>query len=148
MIYHVTYGFIDFFSIFSVYPDSPFNWRFGKVIVPLIWILVIFSIYFLICNTQKLIWLFVLTLIGTSATVIIFRDLISGGQISTQARYFVSSYVGLDLAVAYLLAQKIISINSWEQKLWKIITVMLISAGVLSCAISFSTDSWWHMGRN
>ena len=147
-IYHVTYGFIDFFYIFSLYPDSSFNWQFGKFIVPLIWILVIFSIYFLVCNTPKQIWLFVLTLIATTATAVIFRDLMSGGYLSTKARYFVPSYIGIQLTVAYLLAKKITSINNWEQKLWKIITVMLISGGILSCIISSSTETWWNRGRS
>jgi uncharacterized membrane protein len=147
-IYHVTYGFIDFFYVFSLYPDLPFNWKFGRIIVPLILILVIFSIYFLFRNTPKRIWLFVFTLIGVTATAVIFRDLMSGGYISTKARYFVPCYIGIQLAVAYLLAKKITSINNQEQKLWKIITVMLISGGVLSCAIRFPAETWWNKGSS
>jgi uncharacterized membrane protein len=147
-IYHVTYSFIDFFYIFSLYPDSPFNWKFGKIIIPLILILAVFSIYFLFRNTPKRIWLFVLTLMATTATALILRDLRSGGYLSTEARYFIPSYIGIELAVAYLLAQKIISLNNWEQKLWKIITVMVISGGILSCTISSQTETWWNKGNS
>lgn len=148
LIYHVTYGFIDFFYIFSLYPDSAFNWQFGKVIIPLIWILVIFSLWFLVRNTPKQIWLFCLTLIGTTAIALIVRDLMTGGYLSGYARYFIPSYIGIQLAVAYLLAKKITSINNQEQKLWKIITVVLISGGILSCAISFPEETWWNKGSS
>ncbi len=142
-IYNFTYDFIDFFYIFRDYPDSLFNWGFGKVIVPLVLILAIFSIYFLFRNTQKQVWLFIFTLIGTTAMGVILPDFISGGYRSIMARYFIPSYIGIQLTVAYLFARKIVSVNSWQQKLWRIITILFISGGILSCMISSQAETWW-----
>ena len=143
-IYNVTYVFVDFFYIFSLYPNSAFNWQFGQVIVPLVLILVIFSIYFIFRNTSKKIWLFVFTLILTTAAAIILPDIIWGGYRSIMARYFIPSYIGIQLAVAYVIAEKISYVNNWQQKLWQIITVTIFFGGVLSCTISSRAEGWWN----
>lgn len=56
------------------------------------------------------------------------------------------SYIGILISVAYLLAQKInsFSSNSWQNKGWKLITVALISGGILSCTISSQSETWWN----
>lgn len=103
----------------------------------LILILVGYSIYFLCRNTSKQVWLFVLTLIGTTGLALIIPDLIFEGQRSKTARYLLPCYLGIQLAFAYLISNKItfVSIKSWSVKVWRIITVTLISFGVLSCAL-------------
>jgi uncharacterized membrane protein len=61
-------------------------------------------------------------------------------------RYFIPFNIGIQLAVAYLLAHKIYlsSVSLWQQKIWKIIIVLLISAGLLSCAVSSQAETWWN----
>ncbi|WP_449417478.1 glycosyltransferase family 39 protein [Phormidium nigroviride] len=112
-------------------------------IVPTL-ILVGYSLKFLCKNTPKSIWLFILILILSTATPLVFKDLISGGQRSSIARYLIPCYVGIQLAIAYLLSNKITSKNINQQKLWQIITMILISGGVLSCAISSQSETWWN----
>ena len=112
-------------------------------IVPTL-ILVGYSLKFLCKNTPQSIWLFILILILSTATPLVFKDLISGGQRSSIARYLIPCYVGIQLAISYLLANKITSENINQQKLWQIITMILISGGVLSCAISSQSESWWN----
>lgn len=108
--------------------------------------LVLYSIYFLCNQTSKKAWLFVLTLMGTTGLALILPDLILGGQRSSIPRYAIPCYLGIQLAVAYLLATKIIFISThlWKQKLWQLITVLLVSGGVLSCSISSQAEAWWN----
>lgn len=112
-------------------------------IVPTL-ILVGYSLKFLCKNTPQSIWLFILILILSTATPLVFKDLISGGQRSSIARYLIPCYVGIQLAIAYLLANKITRKNTNQQKLWQTIAIVLISGGVLSCAISSQSESWWN----
>lgn len=112
-------------------------------IVPAL-ILVGYSLKFLCKNTPQSIWLFILILILSTATPLVFKDLISGGQRSSIARYLIPCYVGIQLAIAYLLSNKITSKNINQQKLWQIITMILISGGVFSCAISSQSETWWN----
>ena len=109
-------------------------------------ILVIYSIYFLCRYTPKKTWLFVLTLMGTTGLALILPDLLSGGQRSSVSRYVIPCYLGIQLAVGYLLATKIsfLSANLWKQKLWQFITVLLVSGGVFSCSISSQASAWWN----
>ena len=112
-------------------------------IVPML-ILVGYSLKFLCKNTPQEIWLFILILILSTATPLFFKDLISGGQRSSIARYLIPCYVGIQLAIAYLLSNKITTKNINQQKLWQIITIVLISGGVLSCTISSQSETWWN----
>lgn len=113
-------------------------------VIPIL-IFVVYSIYFLCNHTPKKIWLFILTLIGVTSLALVLPDLILGGQRSRIAQYLFPCYLGIQLAVAYLLASKIISksASSRRLKVWQIVMTLLISGGVLSCAINSQADTWW-----
>jgi uncharacterized membrane protein len=75
---------------------------------------------------------------------LVLPDLISGGRRSTIARYQLPSYIGIQLTVAYLLSTKLSAVSAHlQQKLWRFITVALISCGVVSCALIAQSDTWW-----
>jgi len=108
-------------------------------------ILVIYSIYFVCSHRNKKVSLLILTLILITPVNMGISDLISGGQRSTIARYLIPSYLEIYLCIAYLLTNKLTNFsNQFEHKFWQIVTVCLISAGIISCGISFQTKTWWH----
>ncbi|MBE9125822.1 glycosyltransferase family 39 protein [Coleofasciculus sp. LEGE 07092] len=129
---------------------DPFDVQFGYnnpvtyFIIPTL-ILIGYAIYFLCCQTSKQVWLFILTLIGMTALALMLPDVVIGGTRSINARYLTPSYLGIELAVAYLLAHKIfaISLKKQQQKLWQIIAVVLISCSVISCVLISHADTWW-----
>ena len=133
---HLTRPFIDF--------DLSFDHPFTSLVPPIFLIFVAYSIYILCRQTPKQIWLFILALIGTTAIPLMLPDLILGGVRSTSTRYLIPCFLGIQLAVAYLLATQITNANLLKQKFWQVITAVLISAGVVSCAISSQsqTNSW------
>ncbi|MBD1933928.1 MULTISPECIES: glycosyltransferase family 39 protein [Cyanophyceae] len=108
--------------------------------------LAIYSLYFVCRQTQIRVWLFIFTLIGVTGLTLILPDLIFGGQRSAIARYLTPCYLGIQLAVAYLLATKIFSGS--QQQLWKGITTGLFLAGVVSCASMPITETSWHKATN
>jgi uncharacterized membrane protein len=113
-------------------------------ILYLIAILVGYSIYFLCRQTPKQTWLFILTLIGVTGLVLILPDLILGGRRSSITRYAIPCFLGIQVAVAYVLATKITNINTKQHKRWLYSLIALISSGVISCAVSSYFDIWWH----
>jgi len=110
--------------------------------------LVGYALYFLCQHTPKRVWLMVLLLIATTALFLAVPDLIKGGRRSTNPRYLVPCYVGIQLAVAYLLSAKVSNNldNFKQQKLWKIVIVALLSAGIISGGVSSQADTWWNKG--
>lgn len=109
-----------------------------------------YSLYFLCSHAPQRSWLFILTLMGTITLPFLLQDLILGGVRSTTPRYFIPCYLGIQLAIAYLLANKIVAINLKvsQQKLWQFVMATLLVVGVLSCIVSSQAESWWHQTLN
>ena len=116
----------------------------------LIVILVIYAIYFVCRHTYSKIWLFIVTLIGITTLTLVIPDFIFGGIRGLMMRYLIPSYLGIELAVAFLLATKITSHNAniWQQKIWQIATLALIGSGVISSGIISQSPSWWHQYKS
>ncbi len=104
-----------------------------------------YSLYFLYHQTPKRIWLFVFTLVVTPSLASILPDVITGGMRSVIPRYGIPSYLGIQLAMAYLLATKITDSKAkiQQQKLWQLSLVALLSFGILSCAVISQSEGWW-----
>lgn len=109
-----------------------------------------YSLYFLCSHAPLRSWLFILTLMGTITLPFVLPDLVLGGVRSTTPRYFIPCYLGIQLAIAYLLVNKIVAIDykAGQPKLWQFVMSMLLSVGVLSCAVSFQAETWWHQTLN
>jgi len=110
-----------------------------------------YAIYFLCRQTPERVWIFVLALIGVQVLALMLPDLIlRRWRLSGETRYLIPSYLGIQLAVAYLLSTKITSnsVNIWSQKLWQFVTILVISAGVVSSTIIFQADYWWNKGNS
>lgn len=118
-------------------------------IIPLM-ILLGYSLYFLCRNTPQRSWLFILTLMATITLPFLLQDLVLGGVRSTTPRYFLPCYLGIQLAISYLLANKIMAIKSkaLHQKLWQLVMVTILSVDVLSCVMSSQAEAWWHQTLN
>jgi len=121
--------------------DEPLIYLVPPILV--IWALIGYSIYFICRKTPKRIWLFIITMIGVTALALMLPDLIFGGRRSSISRFLIPCYLGIQLAVAYLLATQIISKN-FLRKTWQVIMIVLISSGVLSCIVSSQADTWWN----
>jgi uncharacterized membrane protein len=128
--------FIDF--------DFDLNAALTYVLILPIVVLQLYAFYYLIRRTPAKVWLFVVTLTASTFFALIIPDLLLGGQRSTVTRYLIPSYIGIYLAVAYLLAQRIRSIYTSRQFVWKLIAGLLLVVGISSCGMSASKDTWWN----
>lgn len=126
--------------------DVQLHWTsLSTYLILLIVILVGYSLYFLYRQAPKRVWIFVFSLMGSEILFLLLPDLVFRGQRSTVGRYLIPCYIGIQISVAYFLTVKITnkSIQKWQQKLWKFILIFLISLGILSCAISSQSETWW-----
>jgi uncharacterized membrane protein len=119
-----------------------------SLINPAIYLIAALAIYALIflCRYAPLrSWLFILTLIGVTGLAIIGPDVLLGGRRSYIPRYAVPCYLGIQLAVAYLLAEKL-STNSASHsyRRWRGIAIALLFSGILSCGVISNSQMWWH----
>jgi uncharacterized membrane protein len=121
----------DFSSAWKHWPRIP------------ILLLIVYSIYFLWRRGPKTARLFVVTLIGTPAVALMLPDLVMGGRSISLARFLIPSWLGIQIAVAYLLAVKTDS-EGRRRNLWQAITVVIILCGALSLAVSSQADTWWN----
>ncbi|MBD2090443.1 glycosyltransferase family 39 protein [Microcoleus sp. FACHB-1515] len=103
-----------------------------------------YALYWIYRYRAKRIWLFLFALIGVTGTVLILADLLLGGQRSSVARYPIACYLGIQLAVARLIAYKTLEWN-WKKK-WVIGFLALLLIGALSCGISSQAELWWNKG--
>jgi uncharacterized membrane protein len=113
------------------------------LITPIFFIFVGYSIYFLCRTTHPQAWLFIITLIIVPALPLMLPDLILGGNRSLTERYLMPSYLGIQLAVAYLLATQLYNGNWSRRRIWKTITALVIISGIFSGAVSSQAETWW-----
>lgn len=100
-----------------------------------------YAIYFTYRHSSPRIWQFILLLSSLTFILLAIPDLLFGGMRSTVSRYLIPSYLGLQLAMAYFLGNKIIF--SKKKALWNFALGAVLSLGIISCAISSQSQMWW-----
>ena len=113
--------------------EPSFVFSFGTALV----VLVIYAFYFLQRHSSKKEWVFLFALTSVTILTLMIVDLILGGRRSALKHYVYPSILGIQISVAYLLGMKVI-----HSVFWRVITVILISCGVLSCAMSAQAETW------
>ena len=120
---------------------------FAKPLIYLFTLIIIcYSIYFICQKSPQKISLFVVILIGNLPLILMTADIITGGARSVVARYLFPSYLGVNLAVAYLISSHINSTIPLRERLGKFLRAVLISSGIISCTIISKADNWWLKG--
>lgn len=144
-------SFMDFWFVYLYSPEINFpNLRFGIYIKPLLFFLIAYSFISIFRNTKKEVWLFIVTLTWITPLIILLKDIILQEGSLAQARYSIACYLGIQIAMAYLLASKISSpsLKLWQKKTWQMVLIFLLSAGIFSCAISSQAKSWSNKYRD
>uniref|UniRef100_B8HV82 Glycosyl transferase family 39 n=1 Tax=Cyanothece sp. (strain PCC 7425 / ATCC 29141) TaxID=395961 RepID=B8HV82_CYAP4 len=123
--------------------------RFGfYFLIPFIIILVVYSLYFLCTKTPKRVYLFVITLVASTALPLIAADLILGGNRQIWPRYLIPCFLGVQISVSYLLATKTFSLEpshtNRKRRLWLLITAALLTAGIFFSSVIAQANTWWN----
>ncbi|MGB7709148.1 MAG: hypothetical protein WBL95_06345 [Microcoleus sp.] len=84
-------------------------------------------------------WLFILTSIFVPFLMLALPDLIIGGKGYAVSRYLISCFPGVQLAVAYLLANSVKN----RQRFWEFTLAAVFTASIVYCVVSAFSDTWW-----
>lgn len=103
--------------------------------------LLFYSLYFLYRQGKIESWIFIMTLIGVTGTALIAPDLLIGGRRSSITRYAIPCYLGIQLAVAYMLG---VGIARGVSQRWKQGAILLAVCGIVSASVSSHIPVWWH----
>jgi uncharacterized membrane protein len=105
-------------------------------------ILISYSVYWTAIHAPAITARYIVLTAAVPALLLILPDVVLGGQRSGTARYMMPVYFSLLLAMVYTLAER--SRQKSHPIRWRIITVALLSGGILSCGISSSATLWWN----
>lgn len=134
--------------------DNPWTYW---VRVPVL-LLILVSLYSLCRNTRPSTWLFVLTSILVPFLLLAIPDLVLGNKRSAVSRYLISSFPGVQLAVAYFLATKLSMKTLYSERsqqfaspttplvpfLWRGTLAILLAGSLVSLTVSALSTSWWN----
>jgi len=120
-----------------------FENQFSYVITPIFLTFIVYSIYFICRTTNYKVWLFIVTLIFIPALPLVLPDLIFGGIRSLSERYLLPSYLGIQLAVTYLLATQLHNKNFFRRRIWQTIMGLVIICGLVSYGVNSQAETWW-----
>lgn len=118
-----------------------------SLINPVLYLTAALAVYALVVlgrHTPPRVWLFILTLIGVTGLALLVPDIVFGGRRSSITRYVIPCFLGIQLAVAFLLTVKLASEQRRERKYWRYAAIALIFSGILSCGVSAQFPVWWH----
>ncbi len=126
---------------------------------------VLYALYVLWRYAPLRTWLFVALLIGIPALALTLPDLLLGGKRSTIPRYFVPVYLGLELAVVYLMQHyssagsasstettslpptKAQRLRLWR-RFWQSAFGIVLVAGLSASVLIAQSPAWWNKGHH
>jgi len=113
-------------------------------------LLVVTAAYAIYRTTPRSIWLFVLTLVGTTWLGLYGQDLIlkgQGGRASGQISYLLPCFLGSQIAITHLFVDRLTRSNfGWQRRAWQAAFAVLLSAGIFSGIFFSSKQAWWSKG--
>jgi uncharacterized membrane protein len=120
----------------------------GTVVAVLILALATYSLYFMITNTPRDRWLFILSLILAIPLPLLLADTIDRGQSAATPRYLIPLQLGIQLAAAYTIDTKLNSKSAIEVNFWRIVVIFFITLGIFSCTRNLQLSPLYLKGRN
>jgi uncharacterized membrane protein len=107
-------------------------------------LLVGYALYF--CRTLPLrTWAFIYTMLVFTTVPLVVHDLLFGGILTVQTRYFIPAFLACDLALVGLFDSALSRTAGRGARVsaWSAIFVLVLVGRVSSCAVSAQATSWW-----
>jgi len=127
-------------AVFVVPPDGPLAWLMVAALVAL----VIHAAWFLARVAPPAPRLLVLLLIASALVCVVLPDVVFHTQVSSRARYLLITWIGMQLAVAYLLAVRAEG-SDWRAAAWQAVAAGLLLSGSATCIAAVRADTWWGL---
>jgi uncharacterized membrane protein len=105
-----------------------------------------YSLYYLINKINRDRVCFILCLMLSVPLSLLIVDIINQGQSSTAPRYLITLQLGIQIAVAYTIANKLSLPKT--KKLWQLIFAGFLILGIFSCIRNLNLSPFYQKGRN
>jgi len=142
------------FNVSTLFYDVDGSWKFAESLGPglllsyvvqvLILVLVGYSLYY---TCRRAPWqprIFLVGLIVVPAVMLAVPDLLLGGMRSGGGnRYFLPSYLGIGIAVAYVLVSRLNQRRVRGTLVWPVVSGLPLAAGLVSCIVVSQAETWW-----
>jgi uncharacterized membrane protein len=135
-----------FFVDFNLRNESP-KWILLPYSVLLLALLALcgYSIYFMYRNATRTQATFVLISIASLCLPLAVLDAVKGSSVSLVTRYSFPSFIGLQIAVAYMLCTKTsASYPVRSRTVWQCNMALLFALGLSACVTIAQADVWWN----
>ncbi|NJN87617.1 MAG: hypothetical protein HC881_16525 [Leptolyngbyaceae cyanobacterium SL_7_1] len=109
-------------------------------------VLGLYALFYVWQRTQPAVWLFVWILAGSPVVLFILADLLVGGQRSASARYLIPGMLGVQLAIAYLVGDRLEQTKRRRQPIWQGVAIAIVVMGIGSGIALSSAETWWTKG--
>lgn len=138
---------IKFWSISICHTFVALHFRYERILLcftPFILYFILYAFYFLYRNSSS-IWVFVFSLTGATFVPFLIYDLVAGGKRSANERFYLPCYLGIYLAISFLLIIKITDKrkSTLQRRLWQGITAIILISGLTICGSSSIANTWW-----
>lgn len=135
------------FVDFSLNEDSPR--LYFLMFLGLVCAVLLFVGGILLCfcrSASREVRLFILPMIAVPFLTLITSDFATDASRSSVARYLLSAYLGIQLAVAYVLATRMgrMVASVRYQKVWMALTGLVLAIGIASGGLMVTSEFWWH----
>lgn len=89
--------------------------------------------------------IFVWALLGCTALPLLILDLLFGGHRTATTRYSIPLFIGIDLALAALIASKLLGENRPRARgIWAGVIGLMFVSRIASCMLSTTASTWWN----
>jgi uncharacterized membrane protein len=130
---------LHFTSLFADLGFPLYHWA-SYIFIILIFSLIGYTFFFVIKNTDKNIWLYLLLSTLIPSLGLILPDIIFGGVKSSMTRYFIPAFLPIYLSIGYTLGKK----NQQKSQIWSIILLIVFTFSIVSNFISSNAETWWN----
>lgn len=104
-----------------------------------------YSLYYLITQTNRDRWLYLICLMLALPLPLLIADIINQGQSSTAPRYLIPWQLGIAIAVAYTFASKL---NTHKSRFWQFTLAGFIVLGIFSNLRNLNSAPFYQKNRN
>jgi uncharacterized membrane protein len=113
------------------------------LLLPVLLLLSGYALCFLCRQAPWPLAVFLLLLMGASCLPLMLPDLLMGGQRSTAGRYLIPTFLGLQVAIALVFADKLYSKARVARRFWQALLTVLLLIGVCSGLANLQAETSW-----
>lgn len=96
------------------------------------------------CRGPRHVPMFVTILIAVPIAILVLPDLFLHWQVSSRDRYFLPAYLGVQLAIAHLVATRVAE-QPLASRARAVAAAALLLAGTVSCLLMVRAETWWGL---